>query len=117
MYRTLRIRCPEGSFVYHVLHLFTPVSMMDKLCKVGADRFHFIFGIRIAVWNSVYNFIEIIVFFDDVKACPEVNIVEVCHVGNPVVHFCNAIRGVDALTGESCVINLLCNYLSADVFA
>ena len=115
MYRTLRIRCPEGSFVYHVLHLFTSVSMMDKLCKVGADRFHFIFGIRIAVWNPVYNFIEIIVFFDDVKACAEINISEMCYVGNPVVHFCNTIRGINALVGQNRVINFRCNCLCTDV--
>ena len=67
------------------------MGMMDKFCKTCADCFHFIFCIRIAVWNPVDNFIEVVVLFDDVKACPEVNIVEVCHVGNPVVHFCNGL--------------------------
>ena len=88
---------------------------MDKLCKVGANRFHFIFGIRIAVWNPVYNFIEIIVFFDDVKACAEINIAEICYVGNPVVHFCNTIRGINALVGQNRVINFWCNCLCTDV--
>ena len=88
---------------------------MDKLCKVGANRFHFIFGIRIAVWNPVYNFIEIIMFFDDVKACAEINIAEMCYVGNPVVHFCNTIRGINALVGQNRVINFWCNCLCTDV--
>ena len=88
---------------------------MDKSCKTCADCFHFSFCIRSAVRDSVDDFIEIVMSFNDIKACPEVNIVEVCHLGNPVVHFCNTIRGKNALVGQKRVINFRCNCLCTDV--
>ena len=117
MYRNLRIRCPEGSFDYHVLHLFTPVSMMDKLCKVGADRFHFIFGIRIAVWNPVDDLIQIIMFLNDIKTYTERDITEISKIGYPVIHFGYTVRGINALIFEYSVINDRSDLLCTNFFA
>ena len=50
-----------GQYYYCLLY--------TSLCKVGANRFHFIFGIRIAVWHPVYNFIEIIMFLSLIHIC------------------------------------------------
>ena len=70
---------------------------VDKCGQMGANGFHFLPGVGIGVWDAVNDSVQVVVFFDDIEACAEIDIAEVGNVGYPVVHFGNPVRGVDAL--------------------
>ena len=90
---------------------------VDKVCQVCTDIFHLLAGIRITVWNTVNNFVEIVVFFDNVECCTEVDIEEVCNVGYPVIHSGDAVGRVDALVFENSVVDDGGNFLGSDFFS
>ena len=60
---------------------------MDKCGQMGANGFHFLPGVGIGVWDAVNDSVQVVVFFDDIEACAEIDIAEVGNVGYPVVHF------------------------------
>ena len=90
---------------------------MNKLCEVRADHFHFRPGIGIAVWNTVNDLIQVIVFFDDIEAGTEINITEICDIRYPVIHSSDAVRGIDALIFEHGIIHNRSDFLCTDFFS
>ena len=91
--------------------------IMDIFCEMCANVFHFLFCIRIAVWNPVDDLIQIIMFFNDIKTCTEIDITEISNIGYPVIHFGYTVRGINALIFEYSVINDRSDLLCTNFFA
>ena len=89
---------------------------VDKCGQMGANGFHFLPGVGIGVWDAVNDSVQVVVFFDDIEACAEIDIAEVGNVGYPVVHFGNPVRGVDALIFKDGVVYDRGDFLCADFF-
>ena len=94
----------------------TSGSCVDKFCQICADFVHLAGCVGIGVWDGVNNSVQVVVFFDDIEACAEIDIAEVGNVGYPVVHFGNPVRGVDALIFKDGVVYDRGDFLCADFF-
>ena len=65
-------------------------------------------------WDDL---IQIIMFFNDIKTCTEIDITEISNIGYPVIHFGYTVRGINALIFEYSVINDRSDLLCTNFFA